>query len=161
MPTNKRKMNRKRWKKTKITSKRSNDRLGFNVPRCLKCAAVLSLTTLRIRHRGVFVLVWPRITGDKRYWANQLKHKDDGGWPRITGDKRYWTNQLKHEDNGGWSGITGDRRHWANQLKHEDDEVWPTIIGDKRYMGKPTETRRRRGFGQELLAIEDTGQTDV
>ena len=30
MPTNKRKMNRKRWKKTKITSKRSNDRLGFN-----------------------------------------------------------------------------------------------------------------------------------
>ena len=28
MPTSKRKMNRKRWKKTKITGKRSNDRLG-------------------------------------------------------------------------------------------------------------------------------------
>ena len=29
MPTSKRKMNRKRWEKTKITGKRSNDRLGF------------------------------------------------------------------------------------------------------------------------------------
>ena len=29
MPTSKRKMNRKRWKKTKITGKRSNDRLGL------------------------------------------------------------------------------------------------------------------------------------
>ena len=29
MPTSKRKMNRKRWKKNKITGKRSNDRLGL------------------------------------------------------------------------------------------------------------------------------------
>ena len=29
MPTSKRKMDRKRWKKTKITGKRSNDRLGL------------------------------------------------------------------------------------------------------------------------------------
>ena len=49
-----------------------------------------------------------------------------------------WANQLKHEDDGGWPRITGDKRYWANQLKHEDD-----------------------GGGQELLAIEGTGQTDV
>ena len=31
MPKSKRKMNRKRWKQPKITGKRSNDRLGFNL----------------------------------------------------------------------------------------------------------------------------------
>jgi len=39
---------------------------------------MLSLATLRIRHRGVNVLVWPRITADRRHWANQLEHEDDG-----------------------------------------------------------------------------------
>ena len=62
------------------------------LPDVFNCAAVLSLATLRIRHRGVNVLVWPRIIGDKRFWANQLKHEDDGVWPRITGDRRHWAN---------------------------------------------------------------------
>ena len=87
MPTSKRKMNRKRRKQPKIIGKRSNDRLGFIAPRCLKYAAVLSLTTLRIRHRGVFVLVCQQLLAIRGVWANQLKREDDKAQPTIIGDK--------------------------------------------------------------------------